>query len=213
MRDALFQPASPVHQPGEPRRQPHHAPVEEEEIVAVVAAAPVAATPFFDNAGQRKILLKGGTVVNCDGSQVADVLIEGGSISAVGQDLEGGEDALVLDAEGKMVLPGGIDCATNLREAKGGVGIADDFESGTRAALAGGTTMVVDQVMPTKEQSILECYNEWKQDAEEKACCDYAFRWRRGEHVRIRRGVSNIALISGWRFRIGTTRSRRRSRS
>ncbi len=76
--------------------------------------------------------------------QVADVLIEGGTISAVGTDLDGTEDALVIDAEGKMVLPGGVDAATNFHTAKGeGVGVADDFESGTRAALAGKPTYEV----------------------------------------------------------------------
>ena len=76
--------------------------------------------------------------------QGADVLIEGGTISAVGTDLDGTEDALVIDAEGKMVLPGGVDAATNFHTAKGeGVGVADDFESGTRAALAGKPTYEV----------------------------------------------------------------------
>ncbi len=76
MRDALFQPASPVHAVGgggggrHPHAQPQ--PVVEEEIVAVSASAPVAATPFFDNDGGRKILVRGGTVVNWDETKVGE---------------------------------------------------------------------------------------------------------------------------------------------
>lgn len=66
------------------------------------------------------------------------MLIDGGVISAVGPGLEVPADALVLDAAGRMVMPGGIDVATNFHVPKGGIGQADDFSSGTRSALAGG---------------------------------------------------------------------------
>ena len=104
-------------------------------------------------------------------------MVEGGSISAVGPALSCPEDALVIDASGKLVIPGGVDTAVHLHSPKEEVvGQADDFSSGTRAALQGGTTTVVELVESGAEQSIIDAFNNWKEDAENNACCDYAFR-------------------------------------
>ena len=86
-------------------------------------------------------LIKNGTIVTADLTYKSDVLIEGGKISAIGPDLKGDT---VLDATGAYVMPGGIDPHTHLEMPFMGTYSADDFDSGTRAALAGGTTMVVD---------------------------------------------------------------------
>ena len=134
----------------------------------------VGATPFFSSES-GVILIKGGTVVNCEEITVADVLVEDGKISAVGDDLEIPEGATIIDATDKYVMPGGIDTNTHLyqgldKEAP----VKDDFESGTRAALAGGTTMVVDLVIPQRGESLIEAFTEWKENAEEKSCCDFA---------------------------------------
>ena len=90
-----------------------------------------------------KLLLKGGLVVNEDGSQVADVYCEGGLVAQLGTALEPPPGATVVDVSGKLVLPGGIDPHTHMRMPFMGTVTADDFYSGTRAALAGGTTTVV----------------------------------------------------------------------
>ncbi len=90
-------------------------------------------------------VIKGGTIVTADLTYKADVKIEGGKIVEIGPNLSGDE---VLDASGCYVMPGGIDPHVHLEMPFMGTYSSDDFESGTRAALAGGTTMVVDFCLP-----------------------------------------------------------------
>ena len=85
--------------------------------------------------------IKNGTVVTADLTYAADIQIEKGIITAIGKNLSGGTE---LDATGCYVMPGGIDPHTHLEMPFMGTYSTDDFESGTRAALSGGTTMVVD---------------------------------------------------------------------
>ena len=118
------------------------------------------------------ILIRGGTVVNFDQSVEADVLIEGGLIKAVGPGLQVPPGAEVIDADGAYVMPGGIDPHTHLDMPFMGTFTTDDFETGTRAALSGGTTMVVDFCLPSPGQSLLAAYDEWRRKGE-KALCDY----------------------------------------
>ena len=124
-------------------------PVTEPEFVEdSVDAGGVTATPFFSqNTGV--VLIKGGEVVNSEETITADVLVVDGKIAAVGADIEIPENAAVINASGKFVIPGGIDTNTSFRRALDGKdGVLDNFESGSRAAVAGGTTMVVDVVIP-----------------------------------------------------------------
>ncbi|MFN3972345.1 MAG: dihydropyrimidinase [Gemmobacter sp.] len=116
-------------------------------------------------------VIKGGTVVTADLSYDADVLVEHGKIVGVGPDLSG--DA-VLDATGCLVMPGGIDPHTHLEMPFMGTYSADDFESGTRAALAGGTTMVVDFVLPGQGQAPMDAMQMWHNKAG-RANCDYSY--------------------------------------
>lgn len=119
------------------------------------------------------LLIRGGTVVNFDQSIVADVLIEDGTITAVGPKLTAPAGAEIIDADGAYVLPGGIDPHTHLDMPFMGTFSSDDFETGTRAALAGGTTMVVDFCLPGPGESLLAAYQEWRHKGE-KALCDYS---------------------------------------
>jgi dihydropyrimidinase len=116
-------------------------------------------------------VIKGGTVVTADLSLPADVKIEGGKIVEIGPNLSGDE---TLDATGCYVMPGGIDPHTHLEMPFMGTYSTDDFESGTRAALAGGTTMVVDFCLPSPNQSLLEALQMWDNKTA-KASCDYSF--------------------------------------
>jgi len=115
--------------------------------------------------------IKGGTIVTADRTYKADVLIEGGKIAKIGDNLSGGE---TLDATGCYVMPGGIDPHTHLEMPFMGTYSSDDFETGTRAALSGGTTMVVDFCLPAPEQSLLEALQAWDNKST-KAMCDYSF--------------------------------------
>ncbi len=113
-------------------------------------------------------------MVNHDWSRRADVLVEGGSIVAVGANLEAPAGAEVIDAGGAYVMPGGIDPHTHLDFMFMGNVSADDFEWGTKAALSGGTTMVIDFCVPGPGQSMLAAYQDWRRKAE-NAASDYGF--------------------------------------
>ncbi|KJZ32934.1 dihydropyrimidinase [Paracoccus sp. S4493] len=116
-------------------------------------------------------VIRGGTIVTADLSYQADVLIEGGRIAAIGQGLVGDT---VLDAGGCLIMPGGIDPHTHLEMPFMGTYSADDFESGTRAALAGGTTMVVDFALPSPGQGLLDALQMWDNKSG-RAHCDYSY--------------------------------------
>ncbi|MBL8789704.1 MAG: dihydropyrimidinase [Rhizobiales bacterium] len=116
-------------------------------------------------------LIRGGTVVNADCSERADVLIKDGKIVAVGEGLSGDT---VIDAGGCYILPGGIDPHTHMDMPFMGTSTADDFESGTMAGLAGGTTMTVDFCLPAPGESLLKAYQAWRHKSE-KAAADYSF--------------------------------------
>ncbi|ELR17245.1 dihydropyrimidinase [Acanthamoeba castellanii str. Neff] len=129
----------------------------------------------MNSPSERPVFIHGGVVVNDDREWRADVLVEGGVVKAVGLDLNVPSDALRLDATGKFVLPGGIDTHTHMQLPFMGTVAADDFDIGTQAAVAGGTTMILDFVIPQKGQSLLEAYDQWKQWADPKVNCDYSF--------------------------------------
>ena len=116
-------------------------------------------------------VIKNGTIVTADRTYKADVLIENGKITDIGKNLSGNE---TLDATGCYVMPGGIDPHTHLEMPFMGTYSSDDFESGTRAAVSGGTTMVVDFCLPNPDQSLLEAIQRWDNKTS-RATCDYSF--------------------------------------
>jgi dihydropyrimidinase len=120
------------------------------------------------------ILIRGGTVVNHDHSRRADVLVDDGRIVQVGEKLEAPGKTEIIDAGGLYVMPGGIDPHTHMELMFMGTVSADDFEWGTKAALSGGTTMIVDFCIPAPKQSMLAAYQDWRRKAE-KAAADYSF--------------------------------------
>jgi dihydropyrimidinase len=116
-------------------------------------------------------VIRNGTVVTADRTYKADVLMQHGKIVAIGQNLHGDHE---FDATGCYVMPGGIDPHTHLEFMFMGSVSADDFEWGTKAALSGGTTMVVDFCIPAPGQSMLAAYQDWRRKSE-AAACDYGF--------------------------------------
>ncbi|XP_074438401.1 dihydropyrimidinase-related protein 5 isoform X2 [Larus michahellis] len=126
------------------------------------------------NAATMRILIKGGKVVNDDCTLEADVYIENGIIQQVGRELMIPGGAKVIDATGKLVIPGGIDTSTHFHQTFMNATCVDDFYHGTKAALVGGTTMIIGHVLPDKETSLLDAYEKCRSLADPKVCCDYA---------------------------------------
>lgn len=120
------------------------------------------------------ILIKNGRVVTAVDDYYADVFIDGEQVALIGKNLEVQADR-VIDAQGKLVIPGGIDPHTHMDMPFGGTTSADDFESGTRAAAFGGTTTIIDFAIQTKGHSTLEGLETWHAKAEGQAAIDYAF--------------------------------------
>ena len=121
-----------------------------------------------------KLLLKGGTVVSAAGSKIADLLIEDEKIVRVGQDLTDAE-ATVVPMEGKLLFPGFIDAHTHFDLDVCNTTTADNFDTGTRSALRGGTTMVVDFACPNKGETLAYGLDLWHKKADGKCSCDYGF--------------------------------------
>ena len=119
-------------------------------------------------------LIRGGTVVTAERSWRADVLVCDESIVAVGPSLEAPVGARTIDADGALVMPGGIDPHVHMELPFMGTVSVDDFLSGTACAAAGGTTMVIDFAIPAPQQSLLETYAIWRERAT-KATADYSF--------------------------------------
>ena len=122
-----------------------------------------------------KYLLKNGTVVSGTETKKADILIEGEKIAAVGENLPA-DGAEVLDLKGKLLFPGFIDGHTHFDLEVAGTVTADDFETGTKAAILGGTTLVIDYASQDKGgHTLKEGLEEWRQKADGKCSCDYSF--------------------------------------
>ena len=115
------------------------------------------------------LFIRGGTVVNADRAFVADVVTQDGKIIAVGENLQAPAGAVVVDAGGQYVMPGGIDPHTHMQLPFMGTVTMDDFFSGTAAAMAGGTTSIIDFVIPSPQQNLMEAYQTWRGWAEKSA--------------------------------------------
>ena len=137
-------------------------------------------------------LIKGGTVVAATGADPAEVLIDGEKITAVlrpGSDIAAAAEqgAEVIDATGRLVVPGGVDVHTHMELPFGGTFASDTFETGTRAAAWGGTTTILDFAVQKYGENVRECLDAWMAKAEGNCAIDYGFHMIIG-------GVDNDSL-------------------
>jgi dihydropyrimidinase len=123
-------------------------------------------------------IITGGTVATAADTFRADIGIRNGRIVALADDLSGGGGEVidVIDARGKLVLPGGVDSHCHIAQtSSGGVETADDFESGTRSALCGGTTTIIPFAAQEQGQSLRQAVKDYHARADGKAYVAYAF--------------------------------------
>ncbi|MBN2562611.1 MAG: dihydropyrimidinase [Phycisphaerae bacterium] len=132
-------------------------------------------------------IIAGGTVVNANRTEKADVAIRGEKIAKVAKGLakEAADNGThVIDATGCYVIPGGVDVHVHLALPFCGTVSSDDFNTGTRAAARGGVTTVIDFAIPYGEETLQQAVDNWMAKADGIACVDYAFhlaitKWKR----------------------------------
>lgn len=120
-------------------------------------------------------LFQNGTLVYPAGSIRADLLTEGEKIARIAPSLEPPEGCQIVDCTGKLIFPGFIDAHTHFDLHVAGTVTADDFESGTRAELVGGTTSVIDFATAYPGESLKEGLDNWFRKAEKGCFCDFGF--------------------------------------
>jgi dihydropyrimidinase len=121
-----------------------------------------------------KKLIKNGMIVTASDTYTAEILIENGKISQIGTSLPA-QGAEIIDSNGCLVIPGGIDPHTHLDMPFGGTVTKDDFETGTMAAAFGGTTTIIDFCLTNKGEPLKNAIQTWHAKSREKAVIDYGF--------------------------------------
>ncbi len=120
------------------------------------------------------ILIRNGRVITADADFIADIFIEGETIKAIGQNLNVKAEK-EIDATGKYIFPGGIDPHVHLDMPFMGTYSSDNYETGTRAALFGGTTMVIDFILQKQGNSLQAALDEWRSRSDNNCVGDYSF--------------------------------------
>jgi dihydropyrimidinase len=121
-----------------------------------------------------RTLIKNGRIVTAVDDYHADLLIVDGTIAEIARNITA-SDAEVLDARGRMVIPGGVDPHTHLESFSGRTTTSDDFLTGSRAAAVGGTTTLIDFAKQGKGDMLSQVYDTWQAKARGRTCIDYAF--------------------------------------
>jgi dihydropyrimidinase len=119
------------------------------------------------------VLIKSGTIITASETFQADILVEGETISSIGKDLQP-NDAEVIDASGKLVMPGGIDPHTHFNLPMFGTVSSDDHYTGHKAAAFGGTTTALDFISQDLD-SLPDCVAAWHERADALAAIDFGF--------------------------------------
>ena len=158
------------------------------------------------------MLIKNGIIVTEDGRFEGGLRIRDGKITAVGTELEPEGEEEVLDAEGAYILPGGVDVHTHIDMPAGECMTSDDYLTGTRAAVMGGTTTVMDFPEYDEGETLMDGLNCWRKKSEGRAYCDYGFHmtvsgWDEGmkeQLVRMKeQGITSFKAYTAYQDGIG----------
>ncbi len=161
----------------------------------------------------ESLLIKNGEIITSTDRYVSDIYVEDGTIKAIGKNLEKPHATTrVIDAHGHFIFPGAIDAHVHMELPFMGEVSADDFETGTAAGVAGGTTTIIDFVIPARNQSLLDGLSAWKEKAK-KSVADYAFHmavtWfgdktaKEMEHCVREEGITSFKTFMAYRGAIG----------
>lgn len=123
------------------------------------------------------LLIKNGEIITATERYTADIFVADETITAIGPDLSGlaSPATEIIDAAGKYVFPGFIDPHTHIYLPFMGTYSKDTYETGTQAALVGGTTTIFDMCCPSRSMSAKEGFDTWNAQSAGKACCDYTY--------------------------------------
>jgi dihydropyrimidinase len=158
------------------------------------------------------LLVRNGQIRTATDAYVADVLCEGETITAIGHGLAAPAGAEVIDAAGKYVFPGFIDPHVHIYMPFMGTGTKDTYDSGSRAALVGGTTTVIEMICPARSDEPLAAFETWLSKAEGISACDWSFHMgvvRYDGSVEgqlreiVRRGVTSFKIFLAYKGSLG----------
>lgn len=158
------------------------------------------------------MLIKGGTVINENKKQKADIRISGSRIKEIGKNLSPLDGESVLDASSKWILPGGVDVHTHLDMPASECSTWDDFFTGTRAAVCGGTTTVIDFAEYGRGERMQDGLETWHKKAEGRAFCDYGFhmtipQWSEDTGLQLasmkKQGINSFKVYTAYKDTLG----------
>lgn len=158
------------------------------------------------------LLVKNGQITTATDQYVGDILVEGETIAEIGRHLQAPAGAEVIDATGKLVFPGFIDPHVHIYLPFMGTYSKDDYDSGSRAALVGGTTTLIEMCCPSRSDEPLSTFELWKSKADGISACDYSFHMGVArydddmEHQMreiVRRGIASFKVFLAYKGAFG----------
>lgn len=158
------------------------------------------------------LLIKNGEIVTASEQYVADILCEGDTIAKIGRDLPAPAGVEVIDAAGKFIFPGFIDPHVHIYLPFMGTYSKDNYQTGSRAALIGGTTTLIEMCCPARSMDPLEGFETWLAQAEGKSACDFSFHMgvtkfdaTSEPQLReiVRRGISSFKIFLAYKGAFG----------
>ena len=158
------------------------------------------------------LLIRNGDIITADSRTRADIYCEGETITRIGRDLEAPPGAEVIDASGKYVFPGFIDPHVHITLPFMGTFAKDTYETASRAALAGGTTTLIEMCCPARSEDTLASFEHWMAQAAGRSACDFTFHMGATRYDAstdsalreiVRRGISSFKIFLAYKGAFG----------